>query len=368
MLQIKDIIHHLELIAPPILQESYDNSGLLVGDDTKIISKILVCLDSTEAVIDEAITRGCNLIIAHHPIIWGGLKRITGKNATQRIVIKAIQHDIAIYACHTNLDKIHLGVNKMFAEKLQLQNTTILKPESGFLKKLVTYVPLSSLEKVRNALCDAGAGTIGNYDSCTFESKGTGTFKGNEDSKPFVGEKGKLQEEQEHRLESIFPIFLQNKIMEALHHSHPYEQVAFDIYPIENTHPQIGLGMIGDLEREMKVTDFLTHVKVKMNTNAIRFVNADPDRKIKRVAVCGGAGHFLLPDAIAKKADAYVSSDLKYHEMMEAENHLLYADIGHYESEKHIMELLIALISQKFANIAILFSEYNINPVHYFIS
>ncbi len=368
MLQIKDIVNHLESLAPLCLQESYDNSGLLVGDDSKIITKILVCLDSTEGVVDEAIAKGCNLIIAHHPIIWGGLKRLTGKNESQRVVIKAIEHSIAIYACHTNLDKIQNGVNHKFAERLQLRNTQILKPELGLLKKLVTFVPVASLEEVRSALCLAGGGTIGNYDHCTYDTPGHGTFRGLEHGNPFVGEKGELHREPEHRLEILFPVYLQHKIMNALLVAHPYEAVAYDIYPLDNANHEFGMGMIGELENPMETADFLRFLKQQMHCNAVRFVNSNPERKISKVALCGGVGHFLLPEAIAQKADAFITSDIKYHEIMEAENHLLYADIGHYESEKYTMELFIELISQKFTNIALLFSENNINPVQYFIS
>lgn len=367
MPQIKDIIKHLAILAPPYVQESYDNSGLLVGDASLEVTKILVCLDSTETVIDEAIATGCNLVIAHHPIIWGKLKSLTGKNATERVVIKAIQHKIAIYACHTNLDKVFNGVNEKFAERLKLKNTRILKPETGYLKKLVTYVPKSHITEVSSAITAAGAGIIGNYDNCTFETKGTGTFRGNEKSKPFVGAKSEIHREAEIRLETVYPVYRQQEVLDALLEAHPYEEVAYDLYALENAHPRIGLGMIGELKKEMDSTDFLKFLKIQMQTNAIRFVNTNPDRKIRKVAVCGGVGHFLLAEAIRQGADAYITSDVKYHEMMEAENHLLYADIGHYESEKFTMELLIALISQKFTNIALLFSENNINPIQYFI-
>ncbi len=367
MLQIKDIVNYLEAIAPPVLQESYDNSGLLLGNGETEISKILICLDSTEDVVDEAIAKGCNLIVAHHPIIWGGLKRINGKNMTERVVIKAIKNDIAIYACHTNLDKVKIGVNRKFAEKLQLKDLNILKPERGHLKKLVTYIPKTHLETLRTALSNAGAGALGNYDCCSFESTGTGTFRGNAESNPFIGQAGQLSHEIEHRLEVIFPVYLQHKIVEALKKNHPYEEIAYDIYALDNSFESVGLGMIGNLDSEMDVNTFLSWVKNCLQTNSIRFVNSQPHRKIKKVAVCGGVGHFLLRDAISLKADAYITSDVKYHEMMEVENHLLYADIGHYESEKYTMELFIELISQKFANIALLFSESNINPVQYFI-
>ncbi len=367
MPQIKDIVNHLEKIAPPSIQESYDNSGLLIGNAETEVSKILLCLDSTEAVLEEALAKGCNLIVAHHPIVWGGLKRITGKTVTERVVIKAIKNDIAIYACHTNLDKVHQGVNSKFAERLQLRRTKILKPEHGILKKIVTYIPKSHLEQVRDAIFTAGAGVIGNYDMCSYENAGTGTFKGNDNTNPYLGKKGEINFEPEHRLETIFPAYLQHKIVEALIYTHPYEEVAYDIYSLDNAHPRLGSGMIGNLKTGMKARDFLMYVKIHMQTNSIRFVNSNPDRLIKKVAICGGVGHFLLKEAIAQGAEAFITSDVKYHEMMEAENHLLYADIGHYESEKYTMELFIELISQKFANIALLFSENNINPIQYFI-
>lgn len=367
MVQLKHITAHIEAVAPPSLQESYDNSGLLIGNPDMEITGVLTCLDSTEDVIDEAIARGCNLVLAHHPVIWGGLKRITGNSMTERVVEKAIKNDIAVYACHTNLDKVVSGVNAKFASKLGLLNPKILKPEGRHLKKLVVFVPNDHAEAVREAMNLAGAGVIGNYDACSYAVQGTGTFRGNEESNPFAGEPGTLHREPEVRLEVIVPAYLLHQVVQRMVSAHPYEEVAYDIYPTENIHPGIGLGMIGELPVAMPVTGFLEHLKAAMGLQSIRFVNADPGRQIKRVAVCGGAGHFLLRDAMRQQADAYITSDVKYHEIMEAEDRILYADIGHYESERYTMQTLMEIISQKFTNIALLFSERNINPVQYFI-
>jgi dinuclear metal center YbgI/SA1388 family protein len=366
MVKVKDIAALLEQVAPPSLQESYDNSGLLVGDPETEVSLILASLDCTEGVLDEAISKGCNMVLAHHPVIWGGLKRITGRTMTERVVRKAIKHDIALYACHTNLDKVIEGVNKKFAEKLGLKNLQILKPDKGDLRKLVTFIPKDHAEAVRKAVCEAGAGMIGKYDYCTFELPGEGRFRAGEGTNPYIGEQGKVHIEPEIRMETIFPVYRQSAILKALFSSHPYEEVAYDIYPLQNEYQDQGLGMMGELDQPLQPVAFLARVKQSMKTQSIRYYNSDPGRMISKVAICGGSGHFLLKDAISAGADAYITADVKYHEIMEADQSLLYADIGHYESEISTIELFMEIISQKFANIAILFSEGK-NPVQYFI-
>lgn len=363
-MKLKELTNYLETVAPSSLQESYDNAGLIVGDSGTEILGVLVSLDCTEEVVDEAIANNCNVIVAHHPIVFGGLKKINGKNYVERTVIKAIKNDIAIYAIHTNLDNVYEGVNKRIADKLGLLRTHILAPKPNLLKKLVTFVPIEFAEKVKQALFDAGAGHIGNYSECSFVASGLGSFKASSEAKPFVGEVDKQHQEQELRLETIFPAFLQTQILGALIKVHPYEEVAYDIYPIENFYEKTGSGLVGELESEMSPENFLKHLKNSMDLKVIRFTSFS--KNIKRVAVCGGAGSFLLKNAIGQGADAFVTADFKYHEFFDAEQKLMIADIGHYESEKFTKELLSELILKKFHTFAVLLSKTNTNPVNYY--
>ncbi len=366
-IRVKNITDLLEKTAPLSYQESYDNAGLLTGQPDQVVTGILVSLDATEAVIDEAIQKGCNLVVAHHPIIFGGIKKLNGKNYVERTVIKAIKHDIAIYAIHTNLDNVHTGVNRKIADKLGLVNTRILVPSSGKLKKLSAFVPTDHVQTVQTALFEAGCGQIGDYSDCSFESTGTGTFKPGAGTDPFVGEKGKNHREPETRLETIFPGHLQHKVISALLAVHPYEEVAYDIYNLENQHPQVGSGMIGELPQPMAQSAFLAHVRNSMNINTIRYTQPD-QATISKVAVCGGAGSFLIKQAITSGADAFVTADVKYHEFFDAENRLMIADIGHYESEIFTKELLKDIIIEKFDTFAVLLSETNTNPIKYYNS
>ncbi len=362
---IKQVIQYLEQLAPPVYQESYDNCGLLTGSADCELTKILVTLDCTEAVVDEAIAKGCNLIVAHHPIIFGGLKKLNGKNYVERTVIKAIKNDIAIYAIHTNLDNVQHGVNAKICEKLGLINTKILVPKTGTLKKLSVFVPQTHLQVVQEALFNAGSGSIGNYSECSFYSTGIGTFKGNEKSNAFLGEVGKQHQEPEFKLEVLVDDARLNNVIPAMLKAHPYEEVAYDVYAILNTNTTIGSGMVGELPQELSAEAFLKHLKSAMNLNVIRFTPYSD--KVKKVAVCGGSGSFLLKNAIGAQADAYVTGDFKYHEFFDAENRLMIADIGHYESEIFTINLLADEILKKFPTFAVILSEINTNPINYYI-
>lgn len=362
---LKDVTQFLENIAPLGLQESYDNAGLITGDVNSEINSVLVTLDVTEKVVDEAIQKKAQLIVAHHPVIFSGLKRITGKNYVERTVIKAIKNDIAIYAAHTNLDSVDGGVNRKICEKLDLQNCKILQPASQQLKKLITFIPADHAMAVREAVFKAGAGNIGNYDSCGFTSEGLGSFRGNENSNPFVGEKGKIHSEKEIRFETIFPVHLQSRIIDALLKSHPYEEVAYDIYPLDNKFYKTGMGMIGTLTESKSETDFLKQIKTTFNTGLIKHT-ALRNKPVVKVAVCGGSGSFLLNAAIAAGADFFVSADFKYHQFFDAEDKIVIADIGHFESEQFTKELFYELLTKKFPKFAVHLSEVGTNPVYYF--
>ena len=364
-MKLKEISNYIESLAPLAYQETYDNAGLIVGVLDSEVKKALICLDSTEEVIDEAISKGCNLVIAHHPIVFGGgLKRFTGKNYVERTIIKAIKNDISIYAAHTNLDNVYGGVSAAICEKIGLTNCKILLPKEDLLRKLFTFCPVDKAETVRKALFEAGCGMIGAYDECSFNVEGTGTFRGSEGTNPYVGEKGKQHRESEIKIETIYPVHLEDKILSALFNAHPYEEVAYDIVSLENKHARVGAGMIGELKKEENEEAFLKRVKTTMQTGCIRHTKL-LGGKVKRVAVCGGAGSFLLKDAIANGADVFITSDFRYHQFFDAESKIVITDIGHYESEQFTKELLYELLTKKFPNFALHLSEINTNPVNY---
>lgn len=364
-MQISQVINFLEEIVPLSLQESYDNCGLIVGNSGIEVNGILVTLDTTEEIIDEAISLGANLIISHHPIIFSGLKKINGKNYIERTIIKAIKNDIAIYAIHTNLDNQLHGVNYQIGKILELENLKILDIKSDELRKLVTFVPVEHHEKVRNALFEAGVGHIGNYDSCSFNIEGKGSFRALENANPFVGKVDEIHYENEVRIETVFPKYLTTKIIKALLKSHPYEEVAYDVYVLENKFKDIGAGMIGELKNEISETEFLTILKTKFNLEIVKHT-AFLNKNIKKVAFCGGSGSFLLNKAKQEKADVFITADIKYHQFFDAENQILIADIGHYESEVFTKDLIFDLITKKFPRFAVHFSKINTNPIKYF--
>jgi dinuclear metal center YbgI/SA1388 family protein len=364
-MKIKEIIRALEQLAPLPLQESYDNAGLLIGNSNSECSGAIITLDVTENILEEAITKKANLIIAHHPLIFGGLKKITGQTSTERITMKAIKNDIAVYAIHTNLDNIKDGVNAMICNKIGLTKLSPLDPGQKQLRKLITFCPVDYAERVREAILTAGAGHIGKYDSCSFNSEGTGTFRAGEGAHPFVGRLNELHHESEIRIETIFPFFLENKIIRALLASHPYEEVAYDIYQLENKNQQTGSGMIGYLDQSLSKTAFLQLLKERFSTGCIRY-SEFKDKPIKSVAVCGGSGSFLINKALAAGVDAFVTGDIKYHDFFIPEGRMLLADIGHYESEQYTKELLFNQITKIFPTFVVQISEHNTNSVHYF--
>jgi dinuclear metal center YbgI/SA1388 family protein len=363
-MKIKDIFPILEELAPLAYAEDFDNVGLLVGDKNTICTGILVCHDALESVVTEAIRENCNLIVCFHPILFSGIKKITGKNYVEKAILKAIKNEVAIYAIHTALDNHFNGVNRIFGEALGLKNLKILIPKTQFIQKLITFVPTNFIEEVKSALFKAGAGTIGNYTECSFTCYGKGTFKGNANSNPVIGEKNSLSEVEEIKLEVTFEKHLQQTILQAMRTAHPYEEVAYEIYTLENLHQQIGLGMIGELDDELEEISFLHLVKEKMQCEAIRH-STFIDKKIKKVAVLGGSGSFAITEAKKQKADAFVTADLKYHQFYESDNELLIVDIGHFESERYTKDYIVRYLKEKIANFAIVLSKENTNPIKY---
>lgn len=363
-MKLRDIISFLESMAPPALQENYDNSGLITGNPDMDISGALICIDSTPEVIAEAKTKGCNLVVAHHPIIFSGLKKITGKNYVERTVIDAIRSDIAIYAIHTNLDHVAHGVNMRIAEKLGLSNLRILEPKNGLLFKISVYVPQSHLEPVQNAMFNAGAGHIGQYDRCSFYTPGTGTFRAGSGASPFVGNIGEWHAENEFRLEVVVNQWNKAAVVKAMIQAHPYEEVAYDVYVVENEVINFGAGLIGDLSEPTLSSHFLFQLKQTMKAGVVRYTRPHVE-SVKTIAVCGGSGSFLLENAVRAGADVLVTADFKYHQFFDADGRIIIADIGHYESEQFTMHLLNDWFSQKFPTFATHLTEVVTNPVYY---
>jgi dinuclear metal center YbgI/SA1388 family protein len=362
---IDEITNHLESLCPLSLQEDYDNCGLLLGDPKGEFHKALLCLDLTETVMTEAIQRQCNLIISHHPFIFRGLKKLTPGQPETAIISMAIRNNIAVYAIHTNLDNTLYGLNGWVFSKLGISAYRILSPKTAFLSKLAVFCPVDQSEKVRNALFAAGAGQIGHYDCCSYNVSGEGTFRASDKANPYVGEKNQVHVERETRIEVIFPTYLQGRVISALLSAHPYEEVAYDLYPLQNKFSQAGAGIIGQLDEPCSEVQFLDRVRKNLNIPVIRH-SAFRSKLITTVALCTGSGSFLIPEAISANADAYLTADLKYHDFFDMEKRLLLADIGHYESEEGVKEWLYAALIEKFPNFAFLISDVNTNPVHYF--
>lgn len=364
-MKIKEIIHSLEELAPFYLQEDYDNAGLIIGHPDWETDGCLICVDINEAVLDEAVRMHFRLVVSHHPVIFKGLARLTGQTMTERIVARAIREEVAVISMHTNLDNSIEGVNRILAEKLGLTDLAILRKTRGLLKKLVTFCPYEFAGKVREAIFNAGAGHIGEYDRCSFNADGTGTFRAGDKASPFVGKIGEFHTEKETRIETIFPAYRQRSIIRALLDSHPYEEVAYDIYPLENESDRTGAGMIGNLKQKMTELQFLMLLKDVLNIPCIRH-SPLLGKKVGKVAVCGGSGSFLLGDAIQQKADFFVSSDFKYHQFFDADGRIVIADTGHFESEQFTCDLLADYLKKKFPTFAILISETPVSPVNYF--
>lgn len=363
-MKAKEIISIIETIAPLSLQESFDNSGMIVGDKEQIISGVMICLDVTMPIIEEAIRKNCNMIISHHPMLFNSIKKIVANSEKSNLIIKAIKHDIVIYAAHTNIDSSLPGVSYILGKALGLINMAILSPKSNCLSKVSVYVPNNNAEIVRDAIFKSGAGCIGNYDSCSFNSHGFGTFRGNDNSNPFVGDRNKLHREQEIKIEFVVPNYLENKVLNAILASHPYEEPAFDITPISNKMEIAGLGVVGNLMDNIDEMGFLKKVKEIVGINSLRYSKLR-GKEISKVALCGGSGGGFIKDAIRSGADIFLTAELKHNEFIDYQNDILLVDIGHYESECLIKNLIHDILIKKSSNFAILISETEENPVSY---
>lgn len=365
MTTIREVAQFLETLAPLPYQEAYDNAGLIVGDPGAEVTGVLASLDCTEAVIEEAVAKSCNLVVAHHPIVFKGLKKLNGTNYVERTVIRALKQDVAIYAIHTNLDHVRGGVSFRLAERLGLEDVRILAPKRDTLLKLTTFVPLADTGRVLNALYAAGAGQVGDYKNCSFRVGGTGTFTPGAGTHPAIGKVGEPEEVAENRLELVLPAVLETRVLAALHETHPYEEVAFYLQKLENVNQDVGAGAIGTMPQPLDEGDFLRFLKDRLNLHVIRHTSLR-GKPVRRVAVCGGAGSFLLGDALRQGADAFVTADYKYHEFFDAENRTVICDVGHFESEVFTKSLLRDELAKKFTTFAVELSEAPTNPVHYF--
>ena len=365
-MKIQELCHFIETVFPIAYQEDYDNSGLLIGDFQNEVTGVLICFDVTEAVIEEAIAENRNLIISHHPLIFKGLKRLNHRTTSERIIAKAIRHDLAIYAAHTNLDNSKNGINNHVSNVIGLKNAKILSPIENDLFKIIVFCPDEQAGNVRQAMFKAGAGNIGNYDSCSFNSDGYGTFRANDLAQPFVGNKNEIHFEKEQKIETIVPKYLLRNVLSAMIKAHPYEEVAYDIISLKNANPEVGAGIIGDLPEEVSIHDFFNELKMKLNLSIIRHNNTDFSKKIRRISYCGGSGSFLIQNAINQNADVFISGDIKYHDFFDYKNRLVIADIGHFESEKLIQDILFDVVIKKIHNFACSKAKSSENPVHYF--
>lgn len=365
MIRVSDIISSIEQFAPLRLQEGYDNSGLQVGDVTAEAKAALLCIDVTESVIDEAISLGANVVISHHPLMFRGLKRISGRNAIERIVIKAIKNDIAIYSAHTSIDSARYGVSAKMAQKLGLTDVTVLAPQNGKQVKIVVFVPVEYCDIVALAMHNAGAGNIGDYECCSYRINGEGLFKAKENAHPFVGNPGKLHKEAETRIEVIADAAIRQSVVNAMLDAHPYEEPAYDVIPLLNNSPYEGLGAVGNIS-PMPVMSFLEKLKKTFDVDAVRYAG-DTSKLVKRVALCGGSGAEFIDDAIRVGADVYVTGDVKYHDFTGDSDKIMIADIGHYESEQFTKDIFYEIIQKKMPNFATYYAKSENKQVKFFI-
>lgn len=363
-MRISDITSAIEEFAPLSLQEGYDNSGMQIGDSCREATGVLLCVDVTEDIVDEAIENGINLIISHHPLIFKGIKRITGATDIERCIMKAAGNGIAVYSAHTNMDNADKGVSYRMAEKLGLENIAPLAPVAGKLMKITVFVPLSHSEAVRSALFAAGAGMIGNYDSCSYNMSGYGTFRAREGANPYCGEVGRLHREEEERIEAVFPSYKRTEVLRQLYKAHPYEEPAFDLLKLENPICTIGSGAIGELMYPMDEMDFLERIKSVFRCGMLKH-SALTGRKIRRVAMCGGSGSFLIDEALKAEADVYITAEIGYHDYFRADGNILLVDAGHYETEQYTKDIFYDIITKKFPNFAVHYTKVGINPVNY---
>ena len=364
-MKIKEVIQFLEQKFPLHWQEDFDNCGVQCGDKERELTGIVVCFDMSEAVIDEALAQGSNMVISHHPIIYKhGLKKIEPTNRVGKIIYKALENKILLYSMHTNIDSGKAGGNVLFAKKLELQNLSVLVPKENQFCKLVVFVPAENSALLKEAMFKIGCGNIGNYSHCSYSCEGIGSFKPLTGVNPHIGKHNRLERVDEERIEMIFPKNIKRQVIETLYGHHPYEEPAFDIITLENQNREVGLGRIGLLPTSMLAKDFILYIKEKLNLDFVKF-SGNRDAEIKKVAVCGGGGASFISEALTAGVNAYITGDLKYHDFFIPENKMLLIDIGHFEGEHFIREIITSLLQENFNTFATHFTEVEIPVIHH---
>lgn len=367
---IKEFQKSFESILPPAIAWKNDNVGLQVGNGNDKITGVVVALDATMEIALEAKKNKANLVVTHHPLLFYPLKNVTSDSRIGELVLWFAQHNINLYAAHTNLDSVKWGVNFALATALGLKNVTILSPMKESLTKIVVFVPHDYVEKVAEAMHAAGAGTFTKYDQCSFRTEGTGTFRGMNDAKPFLGKVGMLEKAKEIRLEMLCEHWKINSVLSAMVKAHPYEEVAYDIYPLINENTEYGLGAIGNLPKKMNEKEFLGLVQKTLGTPMLRF--SPSSRTVQRIAVCGGSGSEFIANALHQHADAMITADLRYHTFQAYEHQLLLIDAGHYETERFVLPVLAEkikeILKQQTTSIKVFITKHSTNPVKYYRS
>ena len=332
-MNVGELIKQIEDWAPPGAAWEKDNVGLQVGSRGDKLKNILLCLELDEEVLKQAIKKKCNLIFTHHPLIFNPIKNLDFEKSKQaRLIQHLIKQNISLYSAHTNLDFTRDGVSFELAKSLKLKNVTFLEHEEANQFKVVIFLPAVNVDELSEALFSVGGGVIGNYENCSFRIAGEGTFKGNEDSNPVIGKKGNTEKVEEVRLELIVDSWNLGRIVNAIKKHHPYEEPAYDIYPLKNKNTNFGAGAIGELDKELSEKEFLNFVSKSLKIGKLKYCIGS-GKKIKKVAVCGGSGSELLSRAINSGADAFITADIKYHAYHDAEGKILLIDAGHYETE-----------------------------------
>lgn len=366
MSRISDIARYMEELAPVNIAEDYDNVGLLIGDRGSKVNRILVCLDVSSKVVDEAVEKNVDLIVSHHPVIFKGLKRINEDDTKGSIIYKLIKNNIGVYSAHTNLDVAFGGVNNYLSSLLgltEISNLTGYKSEK--LYKVVVFVPVDSVDPVRDSMSRAGAGWIGNYSDCSFMAKGIGTFVPLEGTNPYIGTRGKLEKVDEYRLETVVSKDNLQKVVEAMKHAHPYEEVAYDVYPLEINGKEYGMGNVGVLDKPKTLEDFIALIKERLNIKTVRLIGSI-DKEIKKVAVFCGSFDNKVAWAAKLQADVLVTGDVKYHDAMDmAEMGMCVIDAGHFNTERIIVPRLVQLLSNRFSDMEVMGNDVEEDPFKY---
>lgn len=359
-----DIAGFMEEFAPTFLAEDWDNVGLLVGSRSQEVRRVLVCLEVSAKVVEEAVSKKIDLILSHHPMIFKGLKRIVADDFSGGLLYKLIRNNIGVYSAHTNLDVTDHGINEHLADIMGLKNAKNLNPyQSEDLYKVVVFVPERDVDRVREAMCSAGAGWLGNYSDCTFMTKGTGTFKPLEGTHPYIGTQGTLEKVDEYRLETVVPKSRMGCVISAMLKAHPYEEVAYDTYLLKLKGKEYGLGKYGSLEVPMSFDAFVRHVKNKLNISTVRLIG-QPPKEVQTAAVFCGAFDDNFSAVVRNRIDVLIAGDVKHHTAFDmAAAGICVIDAGHFATERIMVPHLTEILSKKFPELEVIASEVEEDPI-----